>query len=137
MAEEIKVPHPIDTHVGMRVRLKRTMLGLSQEKLGGSLGVTFQQVQKYEKGSNRISASRLQSLSEILEVPVSFFFEDVPGTQKPTVGQFAEGEASNYFVDFLSSSEGIQLIKAFTNIKDTNIRKKVIDLTRAIANEEE
>lgn len=133
MAEKKKIPHPIDAHVGMRVRLKRTMLDLSQEKLGEKLGITFQQVQKYEKGTNRISASRLQSLSEILNVPVSFFFEDSPGLQTVSQGELAEGDASNYLVDFLSSSEAINLNKAFANIKDPNVRKKLIELARALA----
>ena len=113
MSENKKKPNPIDIHVGSRVRLRRTMLGMSQEKLGEALGITFQQIQKYEKGTNRVGASRLQNISTILNVPVSFFFEDAPGD--PATGQpgMAEANSSNYVVDFLSSSEGLQLNRAF------------------------
>lgn len=85
MIENKKKPNPIDIHVGSRIRLRRTMLGMSQEKLGESLGITFQQIQKYEKGTNRVGASRLQNISQILNVPVSFFFEDAPGDRKSVV----------------------------------------------------
>jgi transcriptional regulator with XRE-family HTH domain len=111
------------------------MLGMSQEKLGESLGITFQQIQKYEKGTNRIGASRLQNIARVLSVPVSFFFEDAPGGES-TTGGMAEQSAS-YVVDFLSSSEGIQLNKAFVRIKDAKLRRKVIDLVRAIAGGED
>ncbi len=137
MAVTKKTPNPIDIHVGARVRLRRTMLGLSQEKLGESLGITFQQIQKYEKGTNRIGASRLQKLSEILKIPVSFFFEDLPDSQPGATGSFTEGDSPNYVVDFLSSSEGLQLNKAFSNIKDPKVRKKIIDLVRSLADDEE
>lgn len=136
MVETKKKPNPIDIHVGTRVRLRRTMLGLSQEKLGDSLGITFQQIQKYEKGSNRIGASRLQKLSEILKTPISFFFEDAPGSEKSMVSGMSEVDAPNYIVDFLSTSEGLQLYKAFANIKDPKVRKKIIDLVRSLADEE-
>lgn len=137
MVETKKKPNPIDIHVGTRVRLRRTMLGLSQEKLGDSLGITFQQIQKYEKGSNRIGASRLQKLSEILKTPISFFFEDAPGAEKATLSGMSEVDSPNYVVDFLSTSEGLQLYKAFINIKDPKVRKKVIELVRSLADEEE
>lgn len=137
MADTKKIPNPIDIHVGTRVRLRRIMLGLSQEKLGDSLGVTFQQVQKYEKGANRIGASRLQKISEILKTPVSFFFEDAPGTPSNLEGGLAESDSPNYVVDFLSSPEGLQLNKAFSNIKDPKVRKKIVDLVRSLADEEE
>ena len=137
MVETKKKPNPIDIHVGTRVRLRRTMLGLSQEKLGESLGITFQQIQKYEKGSNRIGASRLQKLSEILKTPISFFFEDAPGSEKTTFDGMSEVDSPNYLVDFLSTSEGLQLYKAFANIKDPKVRKKIIDLVRSLADEEE
>ncbi|MCK5931560.1 MAG: helix-turn-helix transcriptional regulator [Fulvimarina manganoxydans] len=131
-----KKPNPIDTHVGSRVRLRRTMLGLSQEKLGEALGITFQQVQKYEKGSNRIGASRLQRISEVLNVPVSFFFEDAPSSGQPTPG-FAESSGGDYVVDFLSSSEGLQLNRAFVKISDPKVRRRVVELVRSLAEEEE
>ena len=129
-----KQPNPIDIHVGSRVRLRRMMLGMSQEKLGDQLGITFQQIQKYEKGTNRIGASRLQNIARVLSVPVSFFFEDAPGGPSETPG-VAEPAATNYVVDFLSSSEGIQLNKAFVRINDAKLRRKIIDLVRAMAGE--
>ena len=129
-----KQPNPIDIHVGSRVRLRRMMLGMSQEKLGDQLGITFQQIQKYEKGTNRIGASRLQHIARVLSVPVSFFFEDAPGGPSETPG-VAEPAATNYVVDFLSSSEGIQLNKAFVRINDAKLRRKIIDLVRAMAGE--
>lgn len=129
-----KAPNPIDQHVGSRVRMRRMLLGLSQEKLGEKLGVTFQQVQKYEKGMNRIGASRLQSIAEILDVPPSFFFEDVKGGEIRAPG-FSEA-SSVYVVDFLSTVEGLQLNKAFASIKDQRVRRKVVDLVVAIASAE-
>lgn len=135
MIENKKKPNPIDIHVGSRVRLRRTMLGMSQEKLGEALGITFQQIQKYEKGTNRVGASRLQNISTILNVPVSFFFEDAPGD--PSTGQpgMAEANSSNYVVDFLSSSEGLQLNRAFIKIPDPKVRRKLVDLVKALASE--
>ncbi|SKA23474.1 helix-turn-helix domain-containing protein [Consotaella salsifontis] len=135
MAENKKKPNPIDVHVGSRVRLRRTMLGMSQEKLGESLGITFQQVQKYEKGSNRIGASRLQRISEVLSVPVAFFFEDVPGgSESSSDGSgMEETSGSDYVVDFLSSSEGLQLNRAFVRINDPKVRRRIIDLVRSLA----
>ena len=131
-----KKPNPIDIHVGGRVRLRRMMLGMSQEKLGEQLGITFQQIQKYEKGTNRIGASRLQHISTVLSVPVSFFFEDAPPT--PTLaGGMAEAPSSDYVVDFLSSSEGLQLNKAFVRIKDSKIRRRLVDLVVTLAAPEE
>ncbi|CAN7147736.1 MULTISPECIES: helix-turn-helix domain-containing protein [Neorhizobium] len=132
MIENKKKPNPIDIHVGSRIRLRRTMLGMSQEKLGESLGITFQQIQKYEKGTNRVGASRLQNISSILNVPVSFFFEDAPGDQGGQ-GGMAEASSSNYVVDFLSSSEGLQLNRAFVKISDPKVRRRVVDLVKALA----
>ena len=135
-----KQPNPIDIHVGSRVRLRRMMLGMSQEKLGENLGITFQQIQKYEKGTNRIGASRLQHIARVLTVPVSFFFEDAPGSAPAESGGsdgLAEAPSASYVVDFLSSSEGIQLNKAFIRIKDAKLRRKVIELVRAMAGTDE
>jgi len=112
------------------------MLGMSQEKLGEHLGITFQQIQKYEKGTNRIGASRLQHIARVLSVPVSFFFEDAPGGEAQA-GGMAEQQSASYVVDFLSSSEGIQLNKAFVRIKDAKLRRKLIDLVRAVAGSDE
>ncbi|HEX4768904.1 MAG TPA: helix-turn-helix domain-containing protein [Lichenihabitans sp.] len=131
-----KSPNPIDRHVGSRVRMRRVLIGMSQEKLGGALGLTFQQVQKYEKGTNRIGASRLQQIAGILNVPPAFFFDDMP-TIEGTGAQagFAE-DTSGFVVDFLASSEGLLLNRAFVRIKETRVRKKIIDLVTALADEQ-
>lgn len=133
-----KSPNPIDIHVGSRVRLRRMMLGMSQEKLGEHLGITFQQIQKYEKGTNRIGASRLQAIARVLNVPVAFFFEDAPG-MTPVAGNqgFDEAQGASYVVDFLSSSEGLSLNKAFVRIKDAKVRRKIVELVRSVAGEED
>ncbi len=130
-----KAPNPIDIHVGSRVRLRRMMLGMSQEKLGEHLGITFQQIQKYEKGTNRIGASRLQHIATTLKVPVAFFFEDAPGSPEEIEG-FGESRPTSYVVDFLSSSEGLALNKAFVRIENGKVRKRVVDLVRALSGEE-
>lgn len=135
MIENKKKPNPIDIHVGSRIRLRRTMLGMSQEKLGESLGITFQQNQKYEKGTNRVGASRLQNISNILNVPVSFFFEDAPGEAQSALAGMGESSSSNYVVDFLSSSEGLQLNRAFVKINDPKVRRRLVDLVKALAAE--
>lgn len=134
MNEEPKKPNPIDIHVGSRVRLRRTMQRISQEKLGEQLGITFQQVQKYEKGSNRIGASRLHEIATILNTPIAFFFEGLAGGGEQQAG-FSEGDSSSYVVDFLSSNEGLQLNRAFLNIKDANVRKRIIDLVKSLSEE--
>src|SRR6476469_5772122 len=105
-----KTPNPVDKHVGSRVRMRRMMLGMSQEKLGDALGLTFQQVQKYEKGTNRIGASRLQQISNILQVPVSFFFEGAPNSG-PTNSGFDEAPSPAYVSDFLATSDGLALTR--------------------------
>ncbi len=130
-----KDPNPIDVHVGNRVRLRRMLVGMSQEKLGEKLGLTFQQVQKYEKGSNRVSASRLYQISEILAVPVQFFFEDVPDdvvTAQPS-GGFGETANPAAIMDFLNSTDGFQLSRGFISIEDPKVRRRLIDLVKALA----
>src|SRR5216110_1807258 len=122
-----KAPNPIDRHVGSRVRMRRMMLAMSQEKLGDALGLTFQQVQKYEKGTNRIGASRLQQISIILQVPVSFFFEGAPG---PSSEGFSETPSSGYLTDFLASTEGFALARAFTRIENAKLRRRIIELVQ-------
>ena len=124
-----KRPNSTDTYVGSRVRIRRKMLGMSQEKLGEQLGITFQQVQKYEKGANRIGASRLQTISQVLEVPIGYFFPQEPAV----VGGMGESAQSDYVSDFMMSSEGIELNRAFAQIKDPKLRRKVIDLVRTMA----
>jgi transcriptional regulator with XRE-family HTH domain len=130
-----KIPNPIDKHVGARVRMRRMMLGMSQEKLGDSLGLTFQQVQKYEKGTNRIGASRLQQISNILQVPVSFFFDGAPSQGQEGKG-LSEAPSPAYVSDFLATSDGLALTKAFMRIKNSKLRRRVVDLVEEIAGEE-
>jgi transcriptional regulator with XRE-family HTH domain len=127
-----KAPNPIDRHVGSRVRMRRMMLSMSQEKLGDALGLTFQQVQKYEKGTNRIGASRLQQISYILQVPVAFFFEGAPNLQG--AGEAAtEMPSPAYISDFLATSEGLFLTKVFMRIKEPKLRRRIVDLVEAIS----
>jgi len=132
-----KAPNPIDKHVGSRVRMRRMMLSMSQEKLGDALGLTFQQVQKYEKGTNRIGASRLQQISHILQVPVSFFFEGAPTTPGiPHGGGMSEAPSPAYVADFLATSDGLSLTKSFMRIKNSKLRRRIVDLVEQIAGEE-
>jgi transcriptional regulator with XRE-family HTH domain len=128
-------PNPIDVHVGSRVRMRRMLIGMSQEKLGEQLGLTFQQVQKYEKGSNRVSASRLYQMGRILGVNVQYFFDELPHSSASAVPEmgFAESAGEPIIMDFLTSSEGLQLNKAFTQIKDPSVRRKVVELVRTLA----
>ncbi|MBU6464740.1 MAG: helix-turn-helix transcriptional regulator [Bradyrhizobium sp.] len=127
-----KAPNPVDKYVGSRVRMRRIMLGMSQEKLGEALGLTFQQVQKYEKGTNRVGASRIQQISEILQVPVSFLFEGGPSgtTSAESVGDSA---SPSYISDFLATSEGLALTRAFTRISDAKLRRSIVDMVEQIA----
>jgi|ERR1700716_1919909 transcriptional regulator with XRE-family HTH domain len=122
-------PNPIDKHVGSRLRMRRLMLNLSQEKLGDALGITFQQVQKYEKGMNRISASRLQQASHILHVSAPFFFDGAPGGHK--MGKEAPSPA--YVNEFVSSEDGLRLIKAFARIARPAVRHRIVNLVQEIA----
>jgi transcriptional regulator with XRE-family HTH domain len=128
-------PNPIDVHVGSRVRLRRTLLGMSQEKLGDALGLTFQQVQKYERGTNRIGSSRLFQLSRILDVPVSFFFDDLPG--ELGVGGaapgFAEPGQQPIERDQMSRRETLELVRAYYRIPDPQVRRRIFDLMKSIA----
>ena len=127
-----KAPNPTDRHVGSRVRMRRMMLSMSQEKLGDALGLTFQQVQKYEKGTNRIGASRLQQISHILQVPVAFFFEGAPSLGE-TPGGMGEAPSPAYVSDFLATSDGLALTKAFMKIKEAKLRRRIVDLVQQIA----
>jgi transcriptional regulator with XRE-family HTH domain len=131
-------PNPIDVHVGGRVRLQRMLLGISQEKLGEKLGLTFQQVQKYEKGVNRIGASRLFDLAQVLRVPVQFFYDDAPVGESRTAGVegFAERADDSYIFDFLNSREGLELNRAFARIADPKARRAILDLVRTLAGED-
>jgi transcriptional regulator with XRE-family HTH domain len=117
--------------------MRRMMLSMSQEKLGDALGLTFQQVQKYEKGTNRIGASRLQQISHILQVPVSFFFEGAPTTPGTVPhGGMSEAPSPAYVADFLATSDGLSLTKSFMRIKNGKLRRRIVDLVEQIAGEE-
>lgn len=126
-------PHPIDIHVGARVKLRRNFLGMSQEKLGKAIGLTFQQVQKYEKGTNRVGASRLFELSQVLSVPVSYFYEGAPSTAQSS--GLAE-ESDSYEPDPMSRRETIDLIRAYYLIEDQTVRRRILDLVRSMSTKE-
>lgn len=136
---------PIDAHVGSRIRLRRTLLGLSQERLGDALGLTFQQVQKYERGINRVGASRLFDLARVLDVPISFFFDDMPepiGNNGPSgtpavVGGFAEAQEGFAGEAALNRRETLELVRAYYRISDAAVRKRVFDLIRSLAPDQE
>jgi transcriptional regulator with XRE-family HTH domain len=125
-----KHPDPVDIYVGSRVRMRRLMVGMSQEKLGDKLGLTFQQVQKYEKGTNRVSASRLQQLSEILSVPIPFFFDGLP--QPRGAARQAEGASIALITDFLGHADGHALVKVFRRIKKAPLRRSIVRMVEAI-----
>mgnify|MGYP003431162503 CR=1 FL=1 len=128
--------NPIDKHVGERVRMRRMLLGMSQERLGEQLGLTFQQVQKYEKGVNRIGAGRLFDLSHVLGVPIQFFYEDAPTYQieGASHGGFAEkSPGETELVDFMATREGLELNKAFVRVTDARVRRSLIELIRSLA----
>ena len=138
-------PSPIDVHVGGRIRLRRTLLQMSQERLGDALGLTFQQVQKYERGANRVGASRLFDLSKVLDVPVSFFFDDMPaaygnggGARSPAmqIGGFAESQDGFGAPDDLfSRKETVDLVRAYYRISEQPVRKRVLDLIKSMGPE--
>jgi transcriptional regulator with XRE-family HTH domain len=134
-------PHPVDIYAGKKLRLKRTILGLSQESLGNSIGVTFQQIQKYERGINRMSSSRLFEFSKVLKVPVAYFFEgyeesfDEAGEKIEMLGM-AEETASFEHDDQLSSRETLEMMRAYYRIADPNIRKKIFELVKSLAERE-
>ena len=131
-------PNPIDVHVGSRVRLRRTLLGMSQEKLGEALGLTFQQVQKYERGANRIGSGRLFHLSKVLDVPVSFFFDDLPegqgGAAPPaSLSGMSETPVKSFEAEAMSRRETLELVRAYYRISDAGVRKRVFELVKAVA----
>jgi transcriptional regulator with XRE-family HTH domain len=124
-----KIPNPIDTHVGSRVRMRRLILSMSQEKLADAIGLTFQQVQKYEKGTNRMGSSRLQQIANVLKVPVTFFFEGGPDQSK------LDGKAQSpaFVSNFLATSDGLALTKAFMRIKNAKLRRSIVKTVEVIA----
>ena len=138
-SEKESRPSPIDVHVGSRIRLRRTLLGMSQERLGDSLGLTFQQVQKYERGVNRVGASRLFDLSRVLDVPISFFFDDMPDSLAATFGGAparraggSQDAADPFGDDTLSRRETLELVRAYYRITDPSVRKRVFDLIKSM-----
>ena len=131
-----KQANPVDAHVGHRVRLRRMLVGMSQERLGELLGLTFQQVQKYEKGINRIGAGRLFEVASILSVPVGFFYEDMESGSQSAAPGFAENDETPPLMEFISSGEGLQLSLAFMRIKDPKVRRRVLDLVRSLVQED-
>ncbi|SOD99209.1 Transcriptional regulator, contains XRE-family HTH domain [Caenispirillum bisanense] len=129
-------PNPVDVHVGSRVRLRRTLLGLSQEKLGEAIGLTFQQVQKYERGANRIGASRLWDLSRVLDVPVSFFFEEMDesvASRSPRNVLRGAEEVAETEADPMTKRETLELVRAYYRIVDPHVRKRIYDLAKTLA----
>jgi transcriptional regulator with XRE-family HTH domain len=133
-----KKPNLMDLHVGSRVRLRRMMLGMSQEKLGERMGLTFQQIQKYERGINRIGASRLYELARVLQVQVQFFYDEAPPGNGPAGGLspgFGEAQAESSIVEFLGSRDGLELNRAFLRIKDAKVRRSIVELVRALASD--
>ena len=125
--------NPVDVHVGTRVRLRRQVLKMSQEKLGDQLGVTFQQVQKYERGANRIGASRLWKISDVLNVPINFFFDGL--NDQAAQGEFAENDQMPIVYDFINSPDGVALAKAVSQIKSKAVRRQILELARSLAND--
>lgn len=128
-------PNPIDIHVGTRVRLRRQVMKMSQEKLGDQLGVTFQQVQKYERGANRVGASRLWKMSQVMEVPVGFFFDGLG--EVGAVTEFAEDDQLPIVYDFINSTDGVNLAKAVSQIKNKAVRRQILELARSLAKDAE
>ena len=129
-------PNPIDVHVGSRVRLRRTLLGMSQEKLGEAIGLTFQQVQKYERGFNRIGASRLFDLSRVLDVPVGFFFDDMPddvAAKSPGQTRGMAEEPMEFERDPVAKRESLEFVRAYYKISDPTVRKRLFDMVKALA----
>ncbi|HTN41893.1 MAG TPA: helix-turn-helix transcriptional regulator [Asticcacaulis sp.] len=133
MISEDRHPHPIDLHVGSRVRLRRKLLGLSQDKLGGHLGLTFQQVQKYERGANRISASKLFEIANLLKVPVDYFYEGYVESEVLDNQEASESERNVH--GFLMTTEGVELAQSFPLIRSPRRRRKILDLVRSLTEE--
>jgi transcriptional regulator with XRE-family HTH domain len=131
-----KAPNPTDRHVGSRVRMRRILLAMSQEELGAALGLSFQQVQKYERGANRIGASRLQQISHILQVPVEFFFEGAPNASAPH-GSNGSALSMAQIDDFVSDSDGLRLIRAFMRIDNPDLRLRIVMLVQEIAGDDD
>ena len=129
------IPNPVDVHVGARLRVRRTLLGMSQTTLGEAIGLSFQQMQKYEKGANRISASRLFVLSRVLDVPIAYFFDDMPtavAATSPVVGGGKAKKPPSYELDPMAKRETLQLVRAYYKITDPEIRKQLFEMTKTL-----
>ncbi len=136
-APEDRAPNPVDLHVGARVRMRRRLRGVSQEKLADSLGLTFQQVQKYERGANRISASKLYEIAASLQTPVGYFFEGLADPSIAVNGNGHEGSSEQMVHDFLMTTEGLELASLFPRLKRGRLRRRLLDLVRAIVEDDE
>ena len=132
-ANATSAPHPIDIHVGSRLRLRRLAVGLSQERLAKSIGITFQQIQKYERGTNRIVASRLHDLARVLNVPVGYFFSEMDESELPDSAPTAREEAVVMSPDLMAEKETLDLIRCYYNIPNPRIRKRVFDLVKSVS----
>ncbi|ASY61452.1 helix-turn-helix transcriptional regulator [Sinorhizobium sp. CCBAU 05631] len=129
-------PEPVDIHVGRRIRMRRVWMQVTQMALAEAIGVTFQQVQKYEKGTNRVGASRLQQIADALDVPVSYFFEDMPGATADDADRSGQKNLQPEIMEFVSSSEGLALIRAFSRIADERVRSRTLGLVKALAEQD-
>ena len=126
-------PNPIDVHVGSRVRIRRTLLGLTQGQIGEALGLTFQQIQKYERGANRIGSSRLFKLSNLLDVPVTYFFDDMPDQLERHARSRSDETAEMFDQNLISSKETLDLVRNYYKIRNPNLRKRIFELIKGIA----
>ncbi|RWJ21148.1 MAG: helix-turn-helix domain-containing protein [Mesorhizobium sp.] len=134
---ERKQPEPVDVHVGRRIRMRRVWMEMAQATLGEAIGVTFQQVQKYEKGTNRVGASRLQQIADVLDVPVSYFFEDMPGGATNGAGDASAGSVLHpELMQLVSNDQALALIRAFSRIEDEKVRARVVSLVKALAEQD-
>ncbi len=135
MPRSIRGPNPVDVHVGKRVRMRRTLLGMTQTKLGDAIGLTFQQVQKYERGTNRIGSSRLYDLARVLDVPIEYFFDDMPtavAASSPMLGGGRAKKPPSYEPNPMAKRETMELVRAYYKIKDANVRKRLRELAKAL-----
>ena len=135
MDQSVRAPNPVDVHVGTRVRLRRTLLGMTQTGLGQAIGLTFQQVQKYERGVNRIGSSRLYDLARVLEVPVNFFFDEMPeaiASKSGAASGGAPGGAEVFDPDIVSKRETLELVRAYYKIESPQVRKRLFEMVKAL-----
>ena len=135
MDQSVRGPNPVDVHVGARLRLRRTLLGMTQTSLGDAIGLTFQQVQKYERGVNRIGSSRLYDLARVLDVPVNFFFDEMPKEIASKTGAASSGPpegAEAFDPDIVSKRETLELVRAYYKIENPQVRKRLFEMVKAL-----